>query len=112
MDQELKEIRALKQDVSDLNRKLERIESLIDSIYRELGTREGGELGDQVSRIDRDVQAMKPEVDRIKIDTTQIRRNQEFGSRDMNDIKKALAAIYRNTDELERTMLAEDRNTI
>lgn len=112
MDQELKEIRALKQDVSVLSRKLERVESLIDSIYRELGTREGSELGDQVNRIDRDVQAMKSEVDRIKIDTTQIRRNQEFGSRDMEDIKKALAAIYRNTDELERTMLAEDRNTI
>lgn len=112
MDQELKEIRELKRDVNDLTRKIERLESLIDSIYRELGAREGAQLADQVNHIERNLEALKPEIDRIKVDTTQIKRVQEFGSRDMDDIKKALAAIYRNTDELEKTMLAEDRTTI
>jgi predicted nucleic acid-binding Zn-ribbon protein len=99
----------VKKSVSELSRKIDRLEKMIEGMYREVGAREGRDLSQQIDVIERRSEEMKSEVDRIKIDTTQIRRIQEFGSKDMDEIKKALAAIYRNTDELERTLIPDER---
>lgn len=98
-------------EIRELTRKVERLEKLIDGMYRELGAREGRELSQQVDNIERTVETMKREVDAIKVDTSNIRKVQEYGSKDMNEIKKALAAIYRNTDELERELVPDERTT-
>jgi predicted nucleic acid-binding Zn-ribbon protein len=98
-------------EISTLAHKIERLERLIDGMYREVGAREGRQLSTQVSNIEKKTDEMRSEINKLRVDTSHIRKTQEFGSKDIDDIKKALAAIYRNTDELEKFLVPEERQT-
>lgn len=105
------DIKKVREDISNLSSRLGKIEATLELFGRELGVREGKLLDHRLGEILQSIDAVKRELNEVKIDTTQIRRTQEFGSRDNTEIKRALAAIYRNTDELEKNLINEDPET-
>ncbi len=101
----LKEIAS---DIAKLARRLESLEGMMAQISREVGASSGKVLSTQIDNLESGIRELKSEVDHIHLDTNNIRKVQEYGSNDMQEVKKALAAIYRNTDELEGLTLSED----
>lgn len=89
-------------EVKRLATRVEKMEELLQQIHREIGAREGRPLSQQVDEIYADVDVVRSEITKVLLDTTNMRKTQEFGSRDISEIKKALAAIYRQVDEIEK----------
>ncbi len=101
-------LKEIANDISKLARRMESLEGMVSQISREIGAASGKVLSNQVDNLESSLRDIKSELDQIRVDTNSIRKIQEYGSKDMQEVKKALAAIYRNTDELEGLTLSED----
>ena len=94
--------------IQSLENSLREMKKEVSEIHREVGTREGYELSRQVDDMYHTLKEQDSKLNIIQRDVTAIRKQIEFGDVDLKEIKKALALIYRNTDELEENLLQED----
>ncbi len=97
--------RELRSEVKSLAGKVDKLQENTQLIARELGVREGRTLDETILRMEKLQAEIKMLVTEVKLDSANIRSNQEYGSNDIKEIKKALAAIYRNTLDLENGLL-------
>lgn len=97
-------LREIKDALKTLTSRVDKMQQLIEVIGREVGIREGHRLSDDVESIDELLQRVKTELNTIKLDTNNIRSMQEYRNQENIELKRALAAIYRNTVQIEEMM--------
>lgn len=109
MDQKVNEI---DREVDDLTRefgrflsKFDRLEKVIDELYREVGAKQGQEMSHQVDEIQQRLLILEDKINHIQRDAIATRKMTEYGDVRLKEIMKALSIIYRNTDELEGNLL-------
>lgn len=87
-------------EVRRLAQQVDRIQEKLDYISREMGARDGAVLAQQVDTLTENVGEIRQVVKETKLDTMNLRKVEDYGSRDIEEIKKALAAIYKLLSEM------------
>lgn len=109
MDQKVNEIDSevdnLTREFSRFISRFERLEQSINEIYRETGTREGRTLFEQIDDMQNRIMQLDQKLTEVQRDAIAARKLMEYGDVRLKEIMKALAIIYRNTDELEGNLL-------
>ncbi len=100
-----RKVDSLKKELYELSSKFDQIVNRIDEIYREIGTRTGGELHRQVTNIEQRLDGFDQLITDIARDARATRKLSEYGDSKLKEIMKALSLIYRNTDELEENLI-------
>lgn len=95
----------LKSDFSKFVSRFERLEQKIEELHREAGARQGRDLYQQIDNIEKKVDTFAESFAKVERETHAIRKLQEYGDIRLKEIMKALSLIYKNTDELEETLL-------
>jgi len=93
--------------VKKLERTVDEIKKTMDEVKREVGSREGRILSDQINEIERQSKIKDEDQAKILRETIAIKRLVEFNDINVGEIMKALSLIYRSVDELEEGVLPE-----
>ena len=97
-------LREIRESIRVLTLRMDKMQQTLDIIGREVGIPEGHRLSEDVEELDDLLQRVKAEINAIKLDTNNIRSMQEYRTNENIELKKALAAIYRNTVQIEQMM--------
>jgi len=100
-----KDIERLSTEFSRFMSRFERLEQSLNQMYRETGTNEGRTLFQQIDEMERKVMEFDQNIAGVQRDVTAIRKLQEYGDIRLKEIMQALSLIYKNTDELEETLM-------
>jgi len=100
-----REVDALSKEFGRFISRFDRLEKRIDEMHREIGTREGRDMFQQIDAIEERVEELDRHVTEIMRDSQSTRKLLEYGDVRLKEIMKALAIIYRNTDDLEENLL-------
>lgn len=106
----IRDFNEFKRQWGDIYRELSQLRRNFDDLRRELGVQEGQLLKDQVERIEESSRKNEQRLSEVLVSVENTRKLVEYGDKSMKEIMKALALIYRNTDELEGGLL-DNRET-
>ncbi|MBN1331537.1 hypothetical protein JW978_01465 [Candidatus Dojkabacteria bacterium] len=99
------DIERLSSEFSRFINRFEKLERAVGSIFRETGTEEGRSLFQQIDGMERKILEFDKNLAEIQRDVAASRKLLEYGDIRLKEIMQALSLIYRNTDELEESMM-------
>ncbi|MBD3280300.1 hypothetical protein GF389_02120 [Candidatus Dojkabacteria bacterium] len=100
-----KDIERLTSEFNRFLSRFERLEGAIKSMYRETGTDEGRSLFQQIDEMERKIMEYDKNIAEMQRDIKASRKLLEYGDVRLKEIMQALSLIYKNTDELEETLI-------
>ena len=98
-------------EIKRLTEKVESMERKIDTIVQELRVSESGDLGTQVRNVEAKVKGMETKLNEVSFKIDLLKKTCETLDVYTREIQKAIAMIYRNTDELEQNIVEGERQT-
>lgn len=107
----LDEVRRLGTRLDNLERTLGNIDRQIQDLVRETGTNNGQILSNLINELLAASRRQEALLNNTVRESATARRILETSDNNMNEIRQALGAIYRNTDELEDTVIPGQRRT-
>ncbi|HEC65682.1 MAG TPA: hypothetical protein ENI23_10320 [bacterium] len=90
---------------------LAKLTQKVDRISQDLRVSDSGDLGTQIREINTKVRNMEMKLTSVGYAADSIRKSTATLDAQINEIRKALALIYKNTDELEDNLLEGPRKT-
>lgn len=90
---------------------LKRLSDKVDKISQELRVNSGGDIGTQVRSIEEKIRGIETKLNELTFKIDLVKRSTDNLEIYSKEIQKALAMIYRNTDELEAGILENERQT-
>ena len=109
MDRELvqfiRENKSFLREWDSFYREFQTVKRELTEMRREVGVREGRIMADQMDDLEQDNKHNIEQLSHIRRDVTAIRKILGYNEINMKELKKALALIYRNVDELEEGLL-------
>lgn len=104
--------REIEKDVENLSTefrrfisRFDRLEETVNRLYRETGTDEGRTLFQQIDEMERKIMEFDKNMAEMQRDVTAARKLLEYGDVRLKEIMRALSLIYKNTDELEGSLI-------
>ncbi len=102
----------MEKKLATIESQLGRLEKRMDAVSREVGAQEGRSLYQQINELEKKSIELDNHITQLLRDVQSIRKLVEYGDVRLKEIMKALALIYRNTDDLESNLIeAENINT-
>ena len=85
--------------------RFDRLEEAVNKLYRETGTDEGRTLFQQIDEMERKIMEFDKNIAGVQREVTAARKLLEYGDVRLKEIMRALSLIYKNTDELEESLI-------
>lgn len=112
IDEVKRDVERLSDEVRKLSASIDQLSAKVDHIFKEVGTREGRMLYQQMDDFERKIAEFDRNITQTMRDSRATRKLTEFGDIRLKEIMRALSYIYRNTDELESNLIeAENLKT-
>ncbi|MBN1915664.1 hypothetical protein JW796_01545 [Candidatus Dojkabacteria bacterium] len=90
---------------------LKRLSDKVAIITQELRISSSGDIGTQVKTMEGKIRGMETKLNELSFKLDLVKKSTDNLEVYVKEIQKALAMIYRNTDELESRLLEEGRQT-
>ncbi|MCA9382995.1 hypothetical protein KC909_01390 [Candidatus Dojkabacteria bacterium] len=99
------DVQNVNDELQKLGRSIENIETRIEAIQKELGVDRGGELSQQIVRIESKIDERDRQITQIMRDLNSVKRIVKNNDLVMKDMRKKVRKVNRNVDELESELV-------